>query len=197
MHFSFLFEMKTTPQSIPALQRLCGQSRKSGPSGETQTLGLVVPNHAFYQLNYTRIFNFCHDTTASGKNKVFSVCGHSCGQNRFCAVFGNRGKSCKRRCRKALRRFALPRPGYRHAAPKPPALPTAPHPVVLCFLVCFLLIDFLLSIRGASLRNIVAVLRLKRSLRSLFLHLGAMPSSATGGGIPPRPTAPHPVIFIF
>ena len=43
-------------------------------------------------------------------------------------------------------------------APKPPALPTAPHPVVLCFLVCFLLIDFLLSIRGASLRNIVAAL---------------------------------------
>ena len=43
-------------------------------------------------------------------------------------------------------------------APKPPALPTAPHPVVLCFLVCFLLIDFLLSIRSASLRNIVAAL---------------------------------------
>ena len=32
------------------------------------------------------------------------------------------------------------------------------HPVVLCFLVCFLLIDFLLSVRGASLRNIVAAL---------------------------------------
>ncbi len=28
-----------------------------------------------------------------------------------------------------------------------------------------------------------------RSLRSLFLHLGAMPLSAPGGGIPPRPTA--------
>ena len=82
-------------------------------------------------------------------------------------------------------------------APKPPALPTAPHPVVLCFLVCFLLIGFLLSIRGASLKNIVAALRLKRSLRSLFLHLGAMPSSATGGGIPPRPTAPHPVVLCF
>ena len=38
---------------------------------------------------------------------------------------------------------------------------------------------------------------MERSLRSLFLHLGAMPSSASGGGIPPRPTAPHPVIFIF
>ena len=25
-----------------------------GPSGEAQTRGLVVPNHAFYPLNYTR-----------------------------------------------------------------------------------------------------------------------------------------------
>ena len=61
---------------------------------------------------------FCHDTTASGKNKVFSVCGHSCGQNRFYTAFGNRGKSRKRRCCKALRRFALPCPGYRHGTPK-------------------------------------------------------------------------------
>ena len=101
-----------------------------GPSGEAQTRGLVVPNHAFYQLNYTRIFNFCHDTTASGKNKVFSVCGHLCGQNRFCAVFGNRVKPRKCRCRKALRRFTLPCPGYRHGTPKAGALPTALHPVI-------------------------------------------------------------------
>ena len=86
------------------------------------------PNHAFYQLNYTRIFNFCHDTTASDKNKVFSVCGHSCGQNRFCAVFCNRGKSSKRRCRKALRRFASPYPGYRHGTPKPGAIPASLYP---------------------------------------------------------------------
>ena len=71
---------------------------------------------------------FCHDTTANGKNKVFSVCGHSCGQSCFCAVFGNRGKSSKRRCRKALRHFALPRPGYRHGTPKAGALPAALHP---------------------------------------------------------------------
>ena len=97
----------------------------NGPSGETQTLGLVVPNHAFYQLNYTRIFTFLHDTTARGKNKVFSVCGHLCGQSRFYAVFGNRRKTRYRPCRKALRRFALPRPGYRHGTPKASALPTA------------------------------------------------------------------------
>ena len=68
---------------------------------------------------------FCHDTTANGKNKVFSVCGHSCGQSRFCAAFSNRGKSRKRRCCKALRHFALPCPGYRHGTPKASALPTA------------------------------------------------------------------------
>ena len=68
---------------------------------------------------------FCHYTTARGKNKVFSVCGHSCGQSRFCAAFGNRGKSRKCRCRKALRHFALPCPGYRHGTPKASALPTA------------------------------------------------------------------------
>ena len=71
---------------------------------------------------------FCHDTTARGKNKVFSVCGQSCGQSHFCAAFSNRGKSRKCRRRKALRRFALPCPGYRHGTPKPPALPTALHP---------------------------------------------------------------------
>ena len=35
---------------------------------------------------------FCHYTTASGKNKDFSVCGHLCGQSCFCAVFSNREK---------------------------------------------------------------------------------------------------------
>ena len=71
---------------------------------------------------------FCHDTTASGKNKVFSVCGHSCGQSRFYAVFNDWGKSHKCRCHKAFRRFALLRPGYRHGTPKAGALPTAQHP---------------------------------------------------------------------
>ena len=76
---------------------------------------------------------FCHDTTARGKIKDFSVCGHSCGQSHFCAVFGNRGKSSKRRCCKALRRFASPYPGYRHGTPKAGALPTALHPEIHSF----------------------------------------------------------------
>ena len=65
---------------------------------------------------------FCHDTTASGKNKAFSVCGHLCGQRRFCVVFSSWGKTSKRPCCKDLRRFALPCPGYRHGTPKPGAL---------------------------------------------------------------------------
>ena len=105
--------------------RLSGVSRYS--VSDTAT---ALPNHAFYQLNYTRIFNFCHYTTAREIIKDFSVCGHSCGQSRFYAAFGNRRKSRKCRCHKALRRFALPRPGYRHGTPKAGALPTALHPDV-------------------------------------------------------------------
>ena len=80
--------------------RLCSVSPCPVPDTAT-----ALPNVAPYQLSYTRIFNFCHDTTARGKNKVFSVCGHSCGQSRFCAVFGNRRKTRYRPCRKALRAF--------------------------------------------------------------------------------------------
>ena len=80
--------------------RLCGVSPCPVPDTAT-----ALPNQARYQLRYTRIFNFCHDTTARGKNKVFSVCGHLCGQSRFCAVFGNRRKTRYRPCRKALRAF--------------------------------------------------------------------------------------------
>ena len=108
-----------------------GAARLSGvspcPVPDTAT---ALPNVAPYQLSYTRIFNFCHDITAGEKIKDFSVCGHSCGQSRFCAAFGNRGKSCKRRCRRALRRFASPYPGYNHGTPKAGALPTALHPVI-------------------------------------------------------------------
>ena len=99
-----------------------------GPSGATRTPGLLNPNQARYQLRYTRIFNFCHYTTADRKIKDFSVCGHSCGQSRFYAAFGNRGKSSKRRCCKALRRFTLPYPGYRHGTPKSSAIPASLHP---------------------------------------------------------------------
>ena len=103
--------------------RLCGVSPHPIPDTAT-----ALPKQARYQLRYTRIFNFCHDTTANGKNKVFSVCGHSCGQSHFYAVFGNRRKSRKRRCYKAFRRFTLLCPGYRHGTPKAGAIPTSLYP---------------------------------------------------------------------
>ena len=71
---------------------------------------------------------FCHDTTAGKKIKDFPVCGHLCGQSRFYTAFGNRGKSRKHRRHKALRRFALPRFGYRHSTPKCGTVPTPPYP---------------------------------------------------------------------
>ena len=108
--------------------RLCGVSPCPVPDTAT-----ALPNQARYQLRYTRIFNFCHYITAREKIKDFSVCGHLCGQTHFCAAFGNRGKSRKRRRQKALRRFALPCPGYRHGTPKAGALPTALHPVISLF----------------------------------------------------------------
>ena len=72
--------------------RLCGVSPYPVPDTAT-----AHPNQARYQLRYTWIFNFCHYTTAGEKIKDFSVCGHLCGQSRFCAIFSNRDKSRKRR----------------------------------------------------------------------------------------------------
>ena len=113
----------------------CSQSRRATNCATPgysvfYSAGRILPNQARYQLRYTRIFNFCHYTTAREKIKDFLVCGHLCGQDHFCAVFGNRGKSRKRRCCKALRRFASPYPGYRHGTPKPRALPSELHPVM-------------------------------------------------------------------
>ena len=69
-----------------------------------------------------RYLLFRHDTTASDKNKDFSVCGHLCGQSRFYTAFGNRGKSRKRRCHNAFWHFCSSRPGYSHGTPKAGAL---------------------------------------------------------------------------
>ena len=115
--------------AIARVARLCGLLSKP-----RMDRVYALPNQARYQLRYTRIFNFCHYTTAGEKIKDFPVCGHLCGQSRFYAAFGNRGKSRKRRCHKALRRFTLPCPGYRHGTPKAGALPTALHPVIEFFI---------------------------------------------------------------
>ena len=129
-----------------------GFSMKGGPSDRIRTCGILLPKQARYQLRFTRLLSyfirlvvftqtrrdtnfaipgyslFRHDTTANGKNKVFSVCGQTCGQSRLCTAFSNRRKSRKCRCRKALRRFTLPYPGYRHGTPKPGAIPASLYP---------------------------------------------------------------------
>ena len=99
--------------AIARAARLCGLLSKP-----RMDRVYALPNVAPYQLSHTRIFNFCHDTTARGKNKDFSVCGHLCGQSRFYAVFNDWGKSRKRRRRKAFRRFVLPSSGYCRGALK-------------------------------------------------------------------------------
>ena len=125
---------------------------KNGPGDRIRTCGILLPKQARYQLRYTRLLSyfirlvvfsqtrrdtnfaipgyslFCHNITARGKKKDFSVCGHSCGQSHFCAAFGNRDKSRKCRCHKALRRFASSYPGYNHGTPKPGAIPVSLYP---------------------------------------------------------------------
>lgn len=137
--------------------------------------GLTLPNQARYQLRYTRIFNFCHDTTAEGKIKDFSVCGHSCGQIRFYAAFDNREKSRKRRRHKALRRFTMPRPGYRHGTPKAGALPTALYPDIrfFCMIPCG---------EGKS--------KFFVSVGSAVVKPG-FAGGSSGGGFPPQATVPR------
>ena len=107
----------------------------------------MLPNAARYQLRYTPIVI-----------KLWSCKWSNLWSNTFLTAifcFPNRPKSARL---KGFLRFLISGGASTVYAPKPPALPTAPHPVVLCFLVCFLLIGFLLSVRGASLRNIVAAL---------------------------------------
>ena len=73
--------------AIARAARLCGLLSKP-----RMDRVYALPNQARYQLRYTRIFNFCHYITVGEKIKDFSVCGHSCGQSCFCAVFSNQEK---------------------------------------------------------------------------------------------------------
>ena len=103
---------------LGVLVRVVRLERTVSWSQTRRDTNFAIPGYSF----------FCHDTMASDKNKDFSVCGHLCGQRRFCAVFGNRRKTRYRPCRKALRRFASSYPGYNHGTPKCRALPVELHP---------------------------------------------------------------------
>ena len=58
-------------------------------------------------------------------------------------------------------------------------------------------VNFDITIRCASLKNIVALLAWSASHCSLFFHLRVSPESSAGRGEPLRPTALHPDIFDF
>ena len=47
-----------TPRFCAVFSVLHLSSTHFGPSGEIRTHGLMVPNHARYQLRYTRIYTF-------------------------------------------------------------------------------------------------------------------------------------------
>ena len=66
--------------------------------------------------------------------------------------------------------------------------------LVFCFTVPA---NFGVTIRGASLKNIVVLLAWSASHYSLFFHLRASPVSSAGRGEPLRPTALHPDLFVF
>ena len=72
---------------IAGVSRDCGHSVFRLEGGATRSQITCATNCATPGYSF-----FCHYTTASGKNKDFSVCGHLCGQSRFCAVFSNREK---------------------------------------------------------------------------------------------------------
>lgn len=67
-------------------------------------------------------------TTPQVKIKDFPVCGHSCGQGRFSARFGDPAKWRKRPCCKAFRASAFLVVDGAGSTPKAGALPTAQHP---------------------------------------------------------------------
>ena len=72
---------------ITGISRDCGHCifRLEGGATRSQTrrdTNFAIPGYSL----------FCRDTTARGKKKVFSVCGHLCGQSRFLCRFQQPGK---------------------------------------------------------------------------------------------------------
>ena len=202
-----------------SLRLFCGKNRHFGPSDWFRTSGLVVPNHALYHLSYTRIFDFLVLPLWS---KMWSngVFGELCGshevpklqcfqgfrgfrislERRGCYTLPNHPRYQLRHTR--LYYFILYYCTYWLSAFNPRRFPqkhsrATRDPEKACL--------FGKRTRGvmnefspkAETNDMEQPRTMERSLRSLFLHLGAMPSSATGGGIPPRPTAPHPVVLCF
>ena len=163
----------------------CGKNRLIGRSGEAQTRGLRIPNAARYQLRYTPIVI-----------KLWSCKWSNLWSNTFLTAifcFPNRPKSARL---KGFRRFLLSYGKNAVYAPKADALSTALHPDIFDFYFVNP-VNFNITIRCASLKNIVALLAWSASHCSLFFHLRVSPESSAGRGEPLRPTALHPDIFDF
>ena len=104
----------------------CGQNRLIGRSGEAQTRGLRIPNAARYQLRYTPIVI-----------KLWSCKWSNLWSNTFLTAifcFPNRPKIARL---KGFRRLAPINVRNAVYAPKAGALPTALHPVIFDFLLCY------------------------------------------------------------
>ena len=109
----------------------------------------------------------------------------------FC--FPNRPKYARL---KGFRRFSLSCGANTVYAPKAGALPAALHPDIFDFYFVNP-VNFDITIRCASLKNIVALLAWSASHCSLFFLLRASPESSAGRGESLRPTVLHPDILDF
>ena len=132
---------------FPVCSHLCGQSgfwagfsARKNPANDRVARGSglwlflswidgeSLPNVACYQLHYTRIFG-CHDySTKTVRLKVFSCLYSFMWSKRFLGRLCCLEKSSKRLRYKGFRALAVPIVDRQGNAPKPPALPAAPHP---------------------------------------------------------------------
>jgi hypothetical protein len=108
-------------RSNPAIDRV---PRASGVSvSHGSDIGTALPNHPRYQLRYTRIFDFFF--LEISLSVVIPVV-----KGDFAVSFRQRRKPINRGAARLSGIGAGHRLGYRRCAPKPPALPTALHPVI-------------------------------------------------------------------
>ncbi len=160
--------------------RLCGVSQCPVPDTAT-----ALPKQARYQLRYTPIVI-----------KLWSCKWSNLWSNTFLTAFfhfPNRPKSARL---KGFRRFSLSCGANTVYAPKQARYQLRYTPIYLIFYFVNP-VNFDITVRCASLKNIVALLAWSASHCSLFFHLKASPESSAGRGEPLRPTALHPDIFDF
>ena len=140
---------RKTPEKHKKLTESGGKTsafgQNFGPSDRVRTCGLMVPNHPRYQLRHTRLYLFFSQFPAYWLSAI---------RPRRFPQKHSRGSSLGSLAPLLVsspRSNAFIRPRRRHSSS-----PSCATPGYIYFLVSFLLIGFLILIRGASLRNIVA-----------------------------------------